>query len=146
MRKFIIAAALAASALTATAPAAAQWAPPQGQAYGHNNYGQVRRLQVRIDQIQRQIARLDQRDVLSEREARSLRNESRDVERRLRAASRYGLDRREAYSIENRIQRLEYRVQREARDGNRYNRGGWSDRDRDGRNDRYEDDRGTRHD
>ena len=43
------------------------------------------------------------------------------------------------------------RIQREARDGNgwrnghyngQYNNAGWSDRDRDGRDDRYEDDRG----
>jgi hypothetical protein len=42
------------------------------------------------------------------------------------------------------------RIQREARDGNRYrgsyDQAGWSDRDRDGRNDRYEDDRGYNHD
>ncbi len=151
MRKFVIAAALAASALTAAAPAAAQYYPQPGYGYGHNNYGQVRRLQVRIDQLQRQIARLDSRDILSEREARQLRSESRDVEQRLRRAARYGLDGREAYSIERRIQRLEYRIQREARDGNRYGRGynpygqTW-DRDRDGLNDRYERDRGTNYD
>ena len=152
MRKCIVTAALAASALTAAAPAAAQWYPPQpqGYGYGYHNYGQVRRLQVRIDQLQRQIARLDSRDILSEREARRLRDESRDVERRLRRAARYGLDGREAYSIERRIQRLEYRIHREARDGNNwrggyYGRGGW-DRDRDGFDDRYERDRGTNYD
>lgn len=156
MRKFIVAAALAASALTAAAPAAAQWYPPEPQGYGygyHNNYGQVRRLQVRVDQLQRQIARLDSRDILSEREARQLREESRDLERRLRYSARNGLSGREAYSIERRIQRLEYRIQREARDGNRYGRygyndyrGGWNDRDRDGLNDRFERDRGTNYD
>ena len=150
MRKFVIAAALAASALTAAAPAAAQWYPPQGPAYGYNNHGQVRRLQVRIDQLQRQINHLDRRNILSEREARRLRDESRDVEQRLRRAARYGLDGREAYSIERRIQRIEYRIQREASDGNRWrggNRyGGVYDRDRDGLNDRYERDRGTNYD
>ena len=70
--------------------------------------------------------------------------------RRLRRAARYGLDGREAYSIERRIQRLEYRIHREARDGNNwrggyYGRGGW-DRDRDGFDDRYERDRGTNYD
>jgi hypothetical protein len=149
---FLISAALCASTLVATAPAAAQWAPPppQGYAYGYNNYGQVRRLQARIDQLQRQINRLDSRDILSEREASRLRTESRGLERRLRYASRYGLNGRERYDIERGIQRLEVRIQREARDGNRYrygyNQAGWSDRDRDGRNDRYEDDRGYNHD
>lgn len=152
MRKFLISAALAASTLVATAPAAAQWAPPQpqGYAYGYDSYGQARRLQVRIDQLQRQINHLDNRDILSEREASRLRTESRGLERRLRSASRNGLNGRERYDIERGIQRLEVRIQREARDGNRYrygyNQTGWSDRDRDGRNDRYEDDRGYNHD
>jgi hypothetical protein len=152
MRKFLISAALAASTLIAAAPAAAQYYPPQpqGYAYGHNNYGQARRLQVRIDQVQRQINHLDSRNILSEREASRLRAESRGLERRLRAEARNGLNGRESYNIERGIQRLEVRIQREARDGNRYrgnyNNAGWSDRDRDGRNDRYEDDRGYNHD
>lgn len=156
MRKFVIAAAIAASALTAAAPAAAQYYPPQPYGYGygyHGNWGQVRRLQVRVDQVQRQISVLDRRNILSNREASRLRAESRDIERRLHRAARNGLSGNEAYSVDRRIQRLEYRIQRDARDGNRYGRygyndyrGGWSDRDRDGRNDRYEDDRGYNHD
>ena len=160
MRKFVIAAALAASALTVAAPAAAQYYPPQPQGYGHgyygNNWGQVRRLQARVDQLQRQIRNLDNRDILSEREAARLRNDSRDIEHRLRSAARNGLNGNEAYGIERRIQRLEVRIQREARDGNNwrnrdgrygYNdgRGGY-DRDRDGLDDRYERDRGTNYD
>src|SRR5688500_18884774 len=104
MRKFLISAALAASTIGLAAPAAAQWAPPQPQGYGYGygqgNYGQVRRLQVRIDQLQRQISHLDRRNILSEREANRLRNESRDLERRLRYAARNGLHGREAYGIE----------------------------------------------
>jgi len=159
MRKFIISAALAASALTAAAPAAAQWYPPQpqGNAYGYNNYGQVRRLDARIDQLQRQIQNFDRRNILSDREANRLRNESNDVERRLHNLARNGLNGSEANDIERRIQRLEVRIQREARDGNRYggyydnrdrwaDRENWQDRDRDGRNDRYEDDQGRDHD
>lgn len=151
MRKFVIAAALAASALTAAAPAAAQWYPPQGNAYGYNyNYGQVRRLDARIDAIQRQIVQLDRRNILSEREASRLRGESRDVERRLHYAARNGLTGWERDDIERRIGRLEYRVQREARDGNRYGYRqagyGWSDRDRDGLDDRYERDHGRDYD
>ena len=45
-------AAAAASALAVAAPAAAQWAPappvPYGNAYGYNNWGHMRSLQVRI--------------------------------------------------------------------------------------------------
>ena len=150
MRNFIISAALAASTLVAAAPAAAQWYPPQGNAYGYDNYGQVRRLDARIDAMQRQIDHLDRRNILSNREAGRLRGESRDVENRLHRAARNGFTGWERNDIENRVQRLEVRIQREARDGNRYNgyygQTGWNDRDHDGRNDRYEDDRGRDHD
>ena len=146
MRKFLISAVLAATALTAAAPAAQGYSQqPQGNAYGYNNYGQVRRLQARIDQLQRRIDRLDRRNALSKREAGQLRSESRNLERRLRTVARNGLNGRERVEIERRIQRLEYRIQREARDGNG-RRNGWIDRDRDGRNDRFEDDRGRGHD
>jgi len=156
MRKFLISAALAASTLVAAAPAAAQYYPqqPQGYGYGYNdNRGQVRRLDARIDALQRQINHLDSRNILSEREAARLRSDSRQLEQRLRYSARNGLNGREGYEIERGIQRLEYRIQREARDGNRYGYrqagyygDGWSDRDRDGRNDRYENDRGWDHD
>ena len=157
MRKFVIAAALAASALTAAAPAAAQYYPqPQGYGYGYNNFGQVRHLQFRIDQLQRQINHLDRRNILSEREAFRLRQDSREIERRLHYAARNGLGGWEAQDIQRRIYRLESRIQREARDGNRWgdrygnryygDRAGWNDRDRDGLNDRFERDHGTNYD
>jgi hypothetical protein len=153
MRKFLVSAAIAASTLVAAAPAAAQYYPPQpqGNAYGyHNNYGQVRRLDARIDAIQRHIHNLDRRNVLSNREADRLRGESRDVERRLHQLARNGLNGWEANDIERRIYRLETRIQREARDGNGwrngYNQAGFYDRDRDGLDDRYERDRGTNYD
>jgi opacity protein-like surface antigen len=150
MRKFLVTAALAASTLVAAAPAAAQWYPPQGNAYGYNNYGQVRRLDARIDAIQTQINHLDRRNILSNREAGRLRNESRDVENRLHRVARNGFSGWERNDIENRIQRLEVRIQREARDGNRYggyyNQTSWNDRDRDGLDDRYERDHGRDYD
>ena len=54
MRKVLVILA-AGTALAAAAPAAAQYYPqpqygaPYGNAYGYNNYGQVRQLQARID-------------------------------------------------------------------------------------------------
>jgi hypothetical protein len=148
MRKYLISAAVAATALTAAVPAAAQWAPqqPYGNAYGHNNYGQVRSLQARIDQLQRQIRRLDQRNALSNREAARLMDDSRDLERRLHRSASYGLNYNEVRAVEVRLARLEQRLWRDARDGNRYGDRRYSDRDRDGRNDRFEDDRGWNHD
>ena len=69
-----------------------------------------------------------------------------EIERRLRKSARNGLNPREYASINYRVQRLEQRIFRDVRDGNRYGyndrRDNWQDRDRDGRNDRYEDDRG----
>ena len=158
MRKFLISAAAAATALTAAAPAAAQWAPPAyggqygapyGNAYGYNNYGQVRRLEARVDQLQREIRRLDQRDILSNREAARLRGQAWDIRNDLRRAAYDGLNGHEAQRFHQRVANLEFRIQREARDwnnrwGNRYgsrdwnDRDGWRDRDNDGRNDRYE--------
>jgi hypothetical protein len=162
MRKVLISAAAAVSALAFAAPAAAQYypaPPPPGygnygnpgyNGYGYNSYAQVRNLQVRIDRLQQRIARFDARDRISEREARRLRNESRDIERRLHRAARYGLNPQEHASINYRIQRLEQRIFRDAHDGRRWGNnwgdGQWRDRDRDGRNDRYEDDRGRDHD
>jgi TolA-binding protein len=153
MRKVLISLAAAGSALAFATPAAAQYSGqpygnPYGNAYGRNNYGQVRALQARIDNIQRQVERLRAQRLLSRDEVNGLRSESRDLERRLYSRSRNGLNYQELRTSEVRIARLEQHVRREVRDDNRWgNRGGYNnDRDRDGRDDRYEDDRGTRHD
>ena len=155
MRKILFTVAAAASALAVAAPAAAQWAPPAppvpyGNAYGYNNWGHTRALQVRIDRLQQRIARLDNRDRITEREARRLREETRQLERGLRMAGRNGLNPMEARNIEYRLARLEQRLIRDAWDGRRWGQSqygnGYFDRDRDGYDDRYEDDRGRRRD
>lgn len=154
MRKFLIPAALIASTIAAAAPAAAQWAP-QGNAYGYENRGQARRLEVRVMQLRREIAQLDRRNILSNREARRLDADARNLQYRVRQQSFNGLNPRERFNIEQRIARLEMEIRRQATDGNRrynddrryddnrrYDDGRRYDRDRDGRDDRYEDDRG----
>ena len=152
MSKTLFSIAAAASAFAAAAPAAAQWAPapPQpyyGQGYQNPvNHGQFRSLQARIDRAQRQIERLDRRNVLSNREARRLRDLARDVRNDLFRASRDGLNYNELRRFEVRVGELEFRINREARDGNRYGDRRLNDRDRDGRPDRWEDDRGRDHD
>jgi hypothetical protein len=161
MRKIIISLAAAGTALAFATPAAAQYYPqpqqpyyPQPQPYGYNNYapggyGQIRVLQARIDMVQRRIDRLDRRNGF--RGADRLRDESRNIERRLRRAARNGLNPYEANDIQNRIVRLEQRVNYAMSNrwgggyGN-YGNQGYADRDRDGRDDRYEDDRGRDHD
>lgn len=141
MRKFLISAAIAAGAMTIAAPAAAQWAPPPpayggphgapyGHAYGyHNNHGQFRSLQVRIDRLQREIRRLDQRNIISRREAARLMDDSRDLERRLMRSARNGLNFNEVRAVEVRLFRLEQRLAYAARDGRRWGNRGW-DNDR----------------
>lgn len=156
MRKILLTTVAAASALAVAAPASAQWGPaapvPYGNAYGYNNmnWGHIRSLQARIDNLQRRIARLDNRDRISEREARRLREASRELEYRLRVASRNGLHPTEARNIEYRLVRLEQRLIRDASDGRRWGQtqygGGYYDRDRDGLDDRFERDRGRNYD
>ena len=129
MRTALLTIAAAASAFALAAPASAQWYPqpaPYGYGYGYQNgYGHVRSLQARLNWMQRHVAMLDNRDIITEREARRLRSESRQIERRLYRASRYGLHPREAYDIQRRIQRLEYLIHRDARDGRRWGRYGY---------------------
>jgi hypothetical protein len=160
MRKVLISIAAAGTALAFAAPASAQYAPQgygyQGYGYqgqGYRNGGGFRSLQMRVDMIQRQIEQLGARRVISRNEYNGLRSEARQVERQLRRSARYGFDYREMRNAEYRVARLEQHVRHEVRDGNRWgngngyngyggNYGQYSDRDRDGRNDRYEDDRG----
>ena len=165
MRKVLIALAAAGSALAVATPASAQYYPqpqPYGQAYGYNGYGQngygyggysqVQQLQQRIDALQSRIRWMDRANVLREHSADRLKEEARDIEKRLRKSSRYGLNPYELISIQLRLARLEQRVQfassaRYGRGGYGYNNGGYyGDRDRDGRDDRYENDRGYDHD
>ena len=152
MRKVLISLAAAGTALAFATPATAQFYPAQmqsqGYGYGQQYRGGMRSLQVRVDRIQRDIEQLRARRIITRNEAQGLRSESRGIERRLYQASRNGLRRDERRNIEHRIARLEQHVRREASDGNRrYGNGygqndNYADRDRDGRNDRYEDDRG----
>lgn len=156
MRKVLISLAAAGTAVAFAAPASAQFYPAQsqgyqqgyqGQGYGYNRGG-MRALQYRVDRIQRDIEQLRARRIISRNEANGLREEARGIERRIYRASRNGLQRSEMRNIDYRIARLEQHVRREVADGNRrgngygYGQSAYSDHDRDGRNDRYEDDRG----
>jgi len=163
MRKVLISVAAAATALALASPASAQYYPQQTQPYGYgaqpygnaygynNNYGQVRALKARIDAIQQQIRQLDRRNAIRDGSADRLRDESRNVERRLRSVGRNGLNGYEMNDIQRRIVRLEQRVQFAM--ANRYGRyakrhGGQGDRNGyNGRDDdRYGDRDGDRDD
>jgi len=134
MRKILLSVAVAGTALVAASPAAAQYYP-QPQPYGYNGYngynngygfGQVRALQARLNNVERQINRLDHRDRIGDRSADRLRRDADRIEDRLRRATRNGLDPREANDISYRIQQLEQRVQYSL--ANNYGRHGYGDR------------------
>ena len=165
MRKLVFALAAAGSALAFASSAAAQYYPaqPYGQpygysgyngGYGYNNFGQVQQLQARIDAVQNRIRYLDHRNVIGDHSADRLKDEARNIEKQLRRSERYGLNPYELNNLQVRVARLEQRVQyasaRYGRVGygyNGYSNGGYyADRDRDGRDDRYEDDQGHDHD
>ena len=149
MRKIVLSIAAAGAAFIAASPATAQYYPqPQPQPYGYgyngyqNNWGQVRMLQTRIDNVERQINRLDRFNRIGDGRADRLRFEAKQLERQLRYSARNGLNPYEARDIEQRIARLEQRVQYSLASGyggygNGYNGNGY-DRDRDGRDDRWE--------
>ena len=115
MRTFVLSLAAAGAALIAASPAVAQYYPgqqpaPYGYGYGYG-FGQVRALQARIDNVERQINRLDRRDRIGDRSADRLRDEANRIEDRLHRSARNGLNPWEARDIETRIGRLEQRVQ-----------------------------------
>jgi hypothetical protein len=133
MRKLMISLAAAGAALVVASPAAAQYySQPQPAPYVYGNgyaggYGQVRALQARVDRIEWQINRLDRRDRIRDRSADRLRHEADRIEERLHRAARGGLNPYEANDIQNRIARLEQRVQYSLANG--YGRRGYGDRD-----------------
>ena len=152
MRKVLISLAVAASALTAAAPAAAQYypaPPPYGQAYGYNNDSQ-RRMDAfmwRIDQFRQDIRQQDRQGRLSSSDAARLDRALMEIRRDVLNSARNGVSSRENQRFDNRLDRLRAQMRAEMRDGRReYRNDDYRDRDRDGRNDRYEDDRGRQRD
>jgi vacuolar-type H+-ATPase catalytic subunit A/Vma1 len=139
MRKLIIGCALAASALTIAAPAAAQYYPQQqtygsnqgynqgyNQNYGYNqnNRGDARILIARVDQVRQQIRQLGRSGALSRQEAYRLDAEAQQLRNQVRQSAYNGIDQREQWQLQRQIQRLEQRVSRNATDRNgRYGRG-----------------------
>jgi hypothetical protein len=154
MRKLIIMAATAVSALAVAAPASAQYYPqPRGNAYGYNNYGQIRSYHARVDNLRRAVDRMGRGQGRGGYNYK-LRQEVGELQYQVNTWGRNGLSQREARELEWRIARVERMVQG-AWGGNRrydsgrrydgydgYNGSDGYDRDRDGRDDRYENDRG----
>ena len=148
MKKFLLAAA-GLAAVTAAAPAAAQYQPygygygyGQPQGYGYNQRGIVNSYIVRADRLRQAVERLDSRDRISEREARRLRSDAAELQRRARAYANNGLSWNERADLDRRFAILQQRLQRDVRDGRQGRwadgHGSWIDRNRNGVDDRFE--------
>jgi septal ring factor EnvC (AmiA/AmiB activator) len=124
MRKFLVSAVAAASALSIAAPAAAQWAPPvynyQPYNYGYrfNGLNVARSMESRVQRLRNDIRNLQERRILSWQEGRNLDRQANNLQRRIYRASRNGIQPGEARTVENQIRNLEYRISREAHDWN----------------------------
>jgi len=131
MRKFIIPIVAAASTLAMAAPASAQYVAPGGHwvppvyTYNPYNYGNgfsyhafANSMQQRVARIRSDIRMMQQRRVLSWREARGLDRQAEQPQRRIFFASRNGIQPGEARNLENQIFHLQRRVAREANDWN----------------------------
>lgn len=122
MKKIIASLAIAASALVATAPAAAQYypAPRDGYARGYADRGGD--IHQRLDRIAMRIDRGHQRGALTNVEARRLRNQL-DQIARLEQRYRYdGLNRWEWQDLNRRVSVLQQRLQNQRFDDD-YRRG-----------------------
>jgi hypothetical protein len=143
MRKFLISAALVASAISA-APAVAQpgsgydqrgdrgdqrgdrYDQRDGQRGGWNRGGPSRQaineLLRDLDRVEARIERSIQRRIISRREAFGLRREANMIRNQLNRAGRNGINGREFASLRVQVNRLEMqlRVERNDRDGRRY--------------------------
>lgn len=129
MRNVFITLAAAASALAVASPASAQWAPQQqnygsqGYGYGQNTRGQVRALDVKVEQIRQRIQRFDRSNRISNREARRLDAHAIELRRRIHYAASRGLHYRERQDIERRIEGLRQAVRYATRENRRW---GWN--------------------
>ncbi|MCW1402567.1 hypothetical protein OKA06_09585 [Novosphingobium sp. MW5] len=113
---------IAALAFGATVPAQAQ-NYNQGRGYGYNNgYNDGRGIEREISQLERQVARSDNRDRISEREAAGLRRDVAQLRWTYRSYARNGLSSGEVRNLQDRIQRIRHKLQyeRHDRDGRRW--------------------------
>jgi hypothetical protein len=130
MRKFLISIALVSTALTAAAPATAQYRDNyrnRGDARAEWNRGGPSRQAINellrdLGRAENRIERSAQRRIISQREAFGLRREAQQIRVRLDRASRNGISGREFGALRVQVNRLEQRVriERNDRDGRRY--------------------------
>lgn len=119
MKKIIASLAIAASALVATAPAAAQYYGAQRGGYAVRGGGDIYQ---RLDRIAVRIDRNHQRGTLTNGEARRLRNQLDDIARLEQRYRFDGISRGEWQELNRRIAVLQQRVQNQRFDDD-YRRG-----------------------
>ena len=88
----------------------------------HQYRGNANPIWTQIEQLQRRVARNDNRDRISEREAAGLRNAVYQLRMQFRDYNRNGLNQRESRYLQDRINQIRSRLQyeRNDRDGRRY--------------------------
>jgi hypothetical protein len=151
MRKPMLTIAAVAGALSA--PAAAQYHPaPPSWGFGYEKFDQIRFMKVRVEKMQGLIRAMDYRHQITGRGFQRLSEESNAILRHLRNDAAYGLTPQQAEAMMRRVIRLERDVhaayaERDRRLADRYaypnddwRRDAGEDMDRNGRDDRWEDD------
>lgn len=125
MKKLLMSLAIASTALTAAAPAAAQYRDRgydvrSERGYDDRDYRRGRDVEPQLHRLNQQISRAVQRGTISNGEARGLRAE---VQNLWQVAARFhrtgGYDGREYAQLQRRIDRVEDRLRYERRDDNR---------------------------
>ena len=116
MKKFLIAAATLATAVSAAAPAAAQYYPQYGYAsqygngynqYNQYGYGNGSQLQQRVQMVRREIRQLDRSNRLSQNEARQLDRQAQFLQQRIQQLGYGGFNPNETFyeiSVESEAQ------------------------------------------
>jgi len=109
--KIVSPALVAAIALGAAAPAMAQPTPYRSDG-----------IRNQIEELAKRVNRSDNRDRISEREARALRSDVRRLQGQYRAFNRDGLQRNEVRTLQQRIDQIKVRLryERKDRDGRRW--------------------------
>jgi hypothetical protein len=119
MRKFLASVALATATIAAVAvPAAAEAQRSAYRPLGPSRPA-INELLRDLSRAENQIARAQQRRVISPREAISLRREANQIRGQLNRAARNGIGGREFASLRGQVNRLEMRVRIERRDRDR---------------------------
>ncbi len=114
MRKIVISALIAGAAVVATPASAQSWFNQRPAAASH------RSIQAEINQLSNQIGQAERRRAISNREARSLRQQLIAVQRDLARFSRNGIDRREAATLDRQLDQVRRNLRTERRDDNRH--------------------------